>query len=42
MYETLMETVVAEENYQQALRAVTRNQGAAGIYRMPTTQLEKH
>jgi group II intron reverse transcriptase/maturase len=42
MYETLMETVVAEENYQQALRAVTRNQGAAGIDRMPTTQLEKH
>jgi RNA-directed DNA polymerase len=42
MYERLMETVVAEENYQQALRAVTRNQGAAGIDRMPTAQLEKH
>lgn len=42
MYETLMETVVSEENYQPALRAVKRNQGAAGIDRMSTAQLEPH
>jgi hypothetical protein len=42
MYETLMEAVVAEENYQSALEAVKRNQGAAGIDRMTTAQLEPH
>ena len=36
-----METVVAEENYQQALRVGNRNQGAAGIDRMPRKHLEK-
>jgi hypothetical protein len=40
MYETLMEAAVAEENCQQALRAVKRNQGAAGIDRMTTEELE--
>lgn len=42
MYERLMETVVAEENCQRALAAVKRNQGAAGIDRMTTAQLEPH
>jgi RNA-directed DNA polymerase len=42
MYENLMETVVKEENCKLALVAVTRNQGAAGIDRMKTTELEKH
>jgi RNA-directed DNA polymerase len=42
MYENLMETVVAEENRTAALEAVIRNQGAAGIDRMPTTKLESH
>jgi group II intron reverse transcriptase/maturase len=42
MYENLMETVVGEENCKRALVAVTRNQGAAGIDRMKTTELEKH
>jgi group II intron reverse transcriptase/maturase len=42
MYETLMEAVVAEENCKLALEAVTRNQGAAGIDRMTTTELEPH
>jgi RNA-directed DNA polymerase len=42
MYETLMETVVADENYAQALGAVRRNHGAAGIDRMTTAQLEPH
>jgi len=42
MYETLMETVVTDENYAQALGAVKRNHGAAGIDRMTTTQLELH
>jgi group II intron reverse transcriptase/maturase len=42
MYETLMETVVAEENCKLALTAVKRNQGAAGIDRMTTAQLEPH
>jgi RNA-directed DNA polymerase len=42
MYETLMEAAVAEENCQQALRAVKRNQGAAGIDRMTTEELEPH
>lgn len=42
MYETLMEAAVADENCQQALRAVKRNQGAAGIDRMTTEELEPH
>jgi group II intron reverse transcriptase/maturase len=42
MYETLMEAVVADENYRPALEAVERNQGAAGIDRMTTQQLEPH
>ena len=41
MYENLMEAVVREENCKLALVAVTRNQGAAGIDRMKTTELEK-
>jgi hypothetical protein len=35
-----METTVTDENYQQALGAVKRNQGAAGIDRMTTAQLD--
>jgi RNA-directed DNA polymerase len=42
MYEKLMEAVVADENYRLALGAVKRNQGAAGIDRMTTAQLEPH
>ena len=42
MYETLMETAVTDENYVQALAAVKRNQGAAGIDRMTTAQLDSH
>jgi group II intron reverse transcriptase/maturase len=42
MYENLMETVVADENYQAALEAVKRNRGAAGMDRMTTAQLEPH
>jgi len=42
MYETLMEAVVAEGNCQPALEAVVRNQGAAGIDRMTTAELEPH
>ena len=42
MYETLMEAVVADENCKPALEAVKRNQGAAGIDRMTTAQLEPH
>jgi group II intron reverse transcriptase/maturase len=42
MYETLMEAVVADENYRPALEAVERNRGAAGIDRMTTAQLEPH
>lgn len=42
MYETLMEAVVADGNCRQALAAVKRNQGAAGIDRMTTAQLESH
>jgi len=37
-----MERVVAEENLAQALAAVKRNQGAPGIDRMTTAQLEDH
>jgi RNA-directed DNA polymerase len=42
MYETLMEAAVGEENCRQALRAVKRNQGAAGIDAMTTEELEPH
>jgi RNA-directed DNA polymerase len=42
MYETLMEQAVADENYTQALTAVKRNKGSAGIDRMTTAQLELH
>jgi group II intron reverse transcriptase/maturase len=42
MYENLMEEVVTEENRALALKAVTRNRGAAGIDRMKTTELESH
>ena len=42
MYETLMEAAVTDENYRRALGAVQRNQGAAGIDRMTTVQLEPH
>jgi retron-type reverse transcriptase len=42
MYETLMEEAVTDEKCRQALRAVKRNQGAPGIDRMSTVQLEPH
>jgi RNA-directed DNA polymerase len=42
MYEHLMEEVVREENRTRALAAVQRNQGAAGIDHMRTTELESH
>jgi group II intron reverse transcriptase/maturase len=42
MYESLMEEVVKEENRAQALEAVKRNRGAAGIDHMKTTELERH
>jgi group II intron reverse transcriptase/maturase len=42
MYEKLMEAAVAEENCRAALEAVKRNQGAAGIDRMTTKELEPH
>jgi group II intron reverse transcriptase/maturase len=42
MYESLMEEVVRDENVAQALEAVKRNRGAAGIDRMKTTELENH
>jgi RNA-directed DNA polymerase len=42
MYENLMEAVVTDENCALALAAVKRNQGAAGIDRMQTTELESH
>jgi RNA-directed DNA polymerase len=42
MYEQLMEAVVTDENCALALAAVTRNQGAAGIDRMRTTELGNH
>lgn len=37
-----MDLAVSPENFATALAAVVRNQGAAGIDRMPTAQLEKH
>ena len=42
MYEKLMEAAVGEEHYRPALEAVKRNQGAAGVDRMTTAQLEPH
>ena len=42
MYEKLMEQAVADGNYALAQAAVKRNQGAAGIDRMTTEQLEPH
>ena len=42
MYENLMEQAVSPENYRRALEAVSRNQGALGIDRMSTADLEKH
>ncbi len=42
MYEKLMEEVVTEANLQQAVKAVKRNQGAAGIDHMQTTEVEGH
>ncbi len=42
MYETLMEAAVTDGNYAQALAAVKRNRGAAGIDRMTTEELEPH
>jgi hypothetical protein len=42
MYENLMEAAVTDENCQLALKAVKRNQGAAGIDRMTTAELEGH
>ena len=42
MYENLMEEVVTDENCRQALAAVKRNKGAAGIDRMTTKELESH
>ena len=37
-----MEEIVTEENLARALEAVKRNQGAPGIDRMKTTELENH
>jgi group II intron reverse transcriptase/maturase len=42
MYESLMEEVVKDENLAQALVAVKRNRGAAGIDHRKTTELESH
>ncbi len=42
MYESLMEEVGTDENRARALEAVKRNQGAPGIDRMTTTELESH
>lgn len=42
MYEYLMEEIVGDENLARALQAVKRNQGAPGIDRMTTKQLENH
>src|SRR5579863_3488667 len=42
MYETMMEETVTDEMCAQALAAVKRNQGSAGIDRMRTEQLEGH
>ncbi len=37
-----MEQVVSPENHRRVLEAVVRNQGAAGIDGMRTTELEEH
>jgi RNA-directed DNA polymerase len=42
MYEKLMEEVVRDENLAAALKAVKRNQGAPGIDRMTTREVESH
>jgi RNA-directed DNA polymerase len=42
MYEHVMEEAVRQENCEAALKAVKRNRGAAGIDRMPVTELESH
>jgi retron-type reverse transcriptase len=42
MYENLMEEALREENCEQALKAVMRNKGAAGIDRMPVSELKSH
>lgn len=42
MFEELMEQVVQRDNVQNALKAVKRNKGAAGIDRMTTEELEVH
>jgi retron-type reverse transcriptase len=42
MYERLMEAAVEDENSRQALKAVKRNDGSAGIDRMTTEELEEH
>ena len=42
MYENLMEEALREENCEQALKAVIRNKGAAGIDRMPVSELKSH
>jgi group II intron reverse transcriptase/maturase len=42
MYENLMEAAVTDANCAKALQAVKRNQGAAGIDRMTTAELEEH
>jgi group II intron reverse transcriptase/maturase len=42
MHEQMMEEVVSEENLARALRAVVRNQGAAGVDKMSTQELEEH
>ena len=42
MYERLMEEALREENCEQALKAVMRNKGAAGIDRMLVSELKNH
>lgn len=42
MSDNLMEHVVSAANVERALRAVIRNQGAPGIDKMTTAQLESH
>jgi RNA-directed DNA polymerase len=42
MYEQLMEQAVERENRVEALRAVVRNGGSAGIDRMTVKQLKEH
>ena len=41
-YENLMDAVVTEGNGASALQAAKRNQGAAGMDRMTTGELEGH